>query len=373
MYKKLTTIRSKINEQLSQSSPIEKTYSISDDSVQSELRFRAEWTIRLAVDHIHYPKNLRRDSNNLWTDMHQLSYDISRAADITTGRDSLAEKINIKTKTGPARRISATEQFEIAAGNQFLADCKLAKKHIKKLNKQITELQSRQKILLPQLRRANSDYLAEKRAEKTKTARKNTEALASGEFWLADRDALKDYFNPPFEKNYLADVSEKWRAALFLDCKSISYKTVYGNWGHKLGATGMGYLCGIDDNGDEWGHEVDLSRYQGYDDFCDMRLEGEVEWAMAELFRVPVRNISTCFRQGDLLFCPVAIPAKIEMYAQEKWNVRESHKVWSPGLYRNGHYVSSCRDIVVSHTSHEPVYLPAGSYELHTLQVVDAD
>lgn len=372
MYKKLRTIKKRIAIELTDKTQ-NKFYSYTSDSVQAELRLHANWEIFLAVDHIKYPRNLRKETNPLWLEMSKISMEIINTAKIISEKKSFTEKINEKTKTGPAKRATAREQFEIDTGNQFLADCRTAKKQIKKLNKKIATLQVQQKILLPQLRKKNSEYLAERRAEKEEIARKNIKAISSGEFWSADKDALKDYFHPPFEKNYLADVSEKWRACLFLACESISYKTAYGNWGHKLSATGMGYLCGIDDNSDEWAHEVDLTGYQGYDDFGDVKLEGEVEWAMAELFDVSLESLSACHRQGDLLFCPALIPAETEMHEQEKWNVRESHEIWSPRLHRNGEYLHSDHEITVSHTSHEMVVLPAGSYKLHTLQVADAD
>lgn len=372
MYKKLSTIKKTIGEEIVDTI-IKKRYSIIDDSTQAELRLSAEWNIKLAIDNINYPRNLKKEKNPLWVEISTINLEIERIARIISDHKSLAEKINVKTKTGPAKRTVAREQFEINTGNQFLADCRTAKRQIKKLNKKVAELQSQQKALLPQLRKANSEYLAERRAEKEEVARKNTKALVSGEFWNADRDALKDYFHPPFGKNYLSDVSEKWRAVLFLECQSISYKTVRGNWGHKLGGTNKGYLCGIDDNGDEWGHEVDLNGWQGYNNFGDIKLEGEVEWAMAELFDVPLRDLALCQRQGDLLFCLSGIPESIAMHSDEKWNVRESHEVWSPGLRRNGQYMQSDHEIIISHTSHETVVLPAGSYRLHTLQIADAD
>lgn len=372
MYKKLSTIKKKIGEEIVDKI-VKKRFAIIDDSVQAELRLLTEWNISLAIDHINYPRNLKKEKNPLWTEMSIINLEIARIARIISDHKSLAEKINVNTKTGPAKRAVAREQFEISTGNQFLADCRTAKRQIKKLNKKVAELQSQQKVLLPQLRKVNSEYLAERRAEKEEIARKNTEALVSGNFWNADKAALKDYFHPPFGKNYLSDVSKKWRAALFLECESISYKTVYVNWGHKLGGTGTGYLCGIDDNGDEWGHEVDLSAWQGYDDFDDIKLEGEVEWAMAELFDVPLRDLALCQRQGDLLFCPAQIPELIKMQAEEKWSVRESHEIWSPSLHRNGQYMQSDHEIVISHTSHELIVLPAGSYRLHMLQIADAD
>ena len=67
------------------------------------------------------------------------------------------------------------------------------------------------------------------------------------------------------------------------------------------------------------------------------------------------------------------IPA-VELHAQpEPWDVRESHQVSSPGLYRNGSRFRSDSEISVSHTSHAPVMLPPGEYRLYVLQIADAD
>jgi len=373
-YRKISTIERKIEEELKDSVILTKKYGVTDGSVQAELRLRADSRINLRVDHLHYPKNLRRDGNPLWKEMLRIYRDIENAARIVDFCQDFFETINIKTKTGPIRRAEAKKQFEIEMGNRFLSDCRQAKKRTKKLTAQVAELQARQKELLPQLRRANSEYLAERKAEKAEIARKNTEAIASGKFWNATKEALKDYFKPPFEKNYLADVSERWRAALFIAMKSTGYKSYSGDWRHKLEPTGNGYLCGIDDNGDEWGHEVALEEWMGIDEHDNITLSGVgVIHAMAELFNVSVHKCTECTRQGDLLFCPEKIPEGTELYHEEKWEVFESHKIWSPGLYRNGNYFRSDQDIEVSHTSHDMIVLPAGSYRLYELQVADAD
>ena len=396
MYKKLGTIEKKIAEEKADKAFINE-FSFIDCSVQAELRLSTAWDIKLSVDYIHFPKQLSSISENSqkWREMAELENKIRDIADVKTGHAAFTEKINSKTKIGLAKRRELEKNFRINAGNLFLSDCRAAKKQTKKLNKKIAALQAQQKALLPQLRKANSEYLsgrkAEKaetarenaealssgefwKAEKAETARENAEALSSGEFWKADKGALKDYFHPPFGKNYLVDISEKWRAALYIELESSGYKSGYGGWRHKLTATGEAYLCGIDDNGDEWGHRIYLGEYMDINNYGDLDYSGAcVEWAMAELFSLPLKKIACCHRQGDLLFCPAEIPESTEMYVEEKWSVRESHEVWSPNLQRNGHYISSDRDIVVSHTSHEPVYLPAGSYELHTLQVADAD
>ncbi len=294
MYKKLTTINAKIKQQVLDQSLLKTYYNVADDSIQPELRLQAYWRVKLPVDIIHYPKNLRGDTNPLWQQMRDLNYEINTTAKITYIRKHLTKKINSRTKSGPQLRKAVTQQFRVDCGNQFLSDCALAKKNTKKLNAKIADLQAQQKPLLKRLRAANSEYIAERKAEKRQIAHENTQAIASGRFWDADGDALKAYFSPPFEKNYIAAVSKKWRAALVLECESINYKRATGNWGHKLGSTGRGYLCGIDDNGDEWGHVVDMQAHQDYDDFSDRRLGGTVEQAMSELFQVQEDYLDDC-------------------------------------------------------------------------------
>jgi len=325
------------------------------------------------VDQIHYPKCLAGSGTNpLWAEMGDITHEIRIAAQISRGSDELREKINLKTKLGPALRTAAREKFEIATGNQFLAECvAVAKKQIPAIRAKISALQVQQKTLLPKLRLANVEYLTDRKKKKAELQAQDAAALASGEFWTATPEAIKSYFHPPFSKNYLADVSAPWRAALFLECESSGWKAGKGDWRHKLVATGRAYLCGIDDNGDEWGYHIRLRL--NYDQFGDMQLCATVDEAVMELFHAPADALVAAQRQGDLLFCPAPIPPGTEMRPQEKWEIRESHEVWSPGLRRNGNYLQSNRDIVITHTSHEMLVLPPGSYQLHTIAAAAAD
>jgi len=340
-------------------------------SVQAELRLSVAWVIRYPVDRIHYPRDLSKSSPAPypWPAANAITGDIADIAQLDRGSARTDQPINARTKSGPQRRAEAEAEFIVQAGQQFLAAIKKAtgKRNLARIRKQIGELQAEQKRLIPLMRKSNSEYLKVKKREREEQAQRNAEALESGRFWDADTNTLKNYFHPPFSKNYLADVSERWRAALFLECQSISYQTYSGNWGHKLGGTGRGYLCGVDDNGDEWGYICEAP--QSRDDyFYDAKLDTTVAEAMAEIFGITTTSqLEQCTRQGDLLFCPCKIPTEPgpEMTPQEKWHVRESHEIWSPRLERNGHYLRSSHDIVVSHTSHKTVVLPAGEYRLY--------
>ena len=410
--KRAQMITDKISKITSDESQVISTYRTSDSSVQAELRLRAEWTIRVPVDEINSPRDLSGKNGELWSSMWPLTRDISKTSELKTGNSRVTIPISAKTKTGPERRTEAKNLWLTETGTAFLSDYRAVtgKRHLAEIRNQITDLQSQQKALIPKLRESNSIYLAGKKTERGELATKNAEALKSGKFWEADKDTLKGYFHPPFDKNYLADVSEKWRAALFCECESVSYKRYSGDWGHKLTGTGRGYLCGIDDNGDEWGHRVE-NLPQSHDQFGDAGLDSTVEEAMENLFDISKTALANCQRQGDLLFCSEKIPGKrticdhcgypyhadyqaigkaypcgcysgeaipktlpaVELHPEEKWIPRESHEITSISLQRNGRYFKSDHEITVLHTSHPVVMLPPGEYRLYALKIADAD
>lgn len=427
------------------------SFNLRDESVQAELRLSSGWSLHRPVDQIQFPKNLTpapyyrsrcsdgtmRDDNgqivddpagDLWREMQRHADAIRTVAHIKTGKNAGTIKINDRKKTGPAERAEAKNQFIIASCRQFLADYKVAaaKSNIKKIDQQIAALQAQQKALLPALRKSNSEFCAARKNAKTEQGKKNAAALISGRFWEADETAIKGYFHPPFDKNYLADVSEKWRAALFLECESISYKNYSGDWRHKLGGTGRGYLCGIDDNGDEWGFIV-RNLPQSSDNYGNSALDNTVEEAMAEVFQINKCDLAKCTRQGDLLFCTAEIrkedspehcahcgkpmdqhvTVKINMgprwednvdmwmdtircfdseYADEyrpriikapvlktadQWEPRTGHILASTSLKHNGVYFCAANEITVTHTSHASLMLPAGEYRLYMSRMAD--
>ncbi len=384
--KRAQQIREKI-ERITADKTVITNYNTTDNSVQAELRLSASWKITVPVDEIHYPKSLgpistksedgtytKTPAGLLWHQMGDLAFSICKTAELKTGNARATIPLNARLKNGVERRIEAKNLWMIEIGKQFLADYRTVtgKKHLATIRAQITDLQTQQKALLPKLRESNSIYLADKKTEREEIKIKNAEAIKTDRFWEADKDTLKGYFHPPFDKNYLADVSEKWRATLFLECKSISYKWGDGNWGHKLGGTGRGYLCGIDDNGDEWGHRVE-NLPQSSDNYGNAGLDSTVEEAMSNLFDITQTALANCQRQGDLLFCAEKIGTEIILTPEEKWTPRESHEITSPSLQRNGRYFRADHEITVSHTSHPTVILPPGEYRLYALRVADAD
>jgi len=389
---------------------------IEDGSVQEEQRLRCNWSVRYKADYLGWKKDLANtaESQELWADFGKLTAKIRLAALVARRTAYHNNMINERTKTGPAHREEARAEFLLKNGREFLAAVKtaLGKKKIKEFSGKVAEIQEKQKRLLSAMRKSNAEYMAEKKQAKAEQRELDARCLASGIFWNASRDAIKDYFQPPFEKNHLADVSEKWRAALYVECKSSSWKSTSG-WRHKLVGTGRGYLCGIDDNGDEWGHVVDLPL--DIDQYGNKSLDAKVEDAMALLFDVSASKLERCHRQGDLLFRPCSIIKQTKIVCahcgehkdrhletafglacyddpnclfgtyseqvikpphletEKEWRVRESHVIKATSLRHNGKYFSSEEDIQVEHTSHQTVVLPAGEWCLHTINGVDAD
>lgn len=430
--KNLATIKTKIaGYATGKTNPaLQGLWRYTNSSVQTQIRLSLEAHVSIRVDEIQHPKNIAGDKwesaeYQPWRDCYTISQQINQAATIYRQSPYLTIDTPSRSKSALAERERIVEQWQIEQGNAFLQACQVSAREIAKRRKQIAALQAEQKKLIAQMRSRNSAYMMERKSAAAERRQADQQALTSGEFWKASKDALKGYFHPPFDKNYLADVSEKWRAALFLECESESYKRYNGEWGHKLVGTGSGYLCGIDDNGDEWGHMVQ-GVYGSLDNFGNHGFDVTVEEAMAELFQVTTRTVNESMRQGDLLFHPEQIPSEdrevcaqcgykksdhypsnemirrdegfdersylacyhknnFQEYAPkiipavklnpqpEPWEIRESHIVSSPGLVRNGRYFRSDSEIVVSHTSHAEVKLPAGSYRVYALPIPDAD
>jgi hypothetical protein len=355
---------------------ISSSFTIEDHSTKKELRLSPVWGIDYVIDYINYPKNLEGGSiHPLWIEMQEIQFQLQKLSHLDSFREPETNySINEYTKHGAAEREQIKMEFYSNYGTSFLDKLRKfsGKSFINNLKKQVVELQAKQKKLLPELRKANSEFISKRKQAKEEKKLREAEFLKNGEFWECETETLKSYFHPPFDKNYLADVSEKWRAALFVECESMPYKDYHKNWRHKLVGTGRGYLCGIDDNGDEWGHEV-YRLYQPYDEHGNAALSGTVEEAMSELFGISKNKLSQCYRQGDLLFCSEIIPEETKLYDEKSWEVRESHEIISPNLRRNGHYFSSDVPIRVQHTSHAAIELPAGAYRLYAHQVLDAD
>ena len=367
-YKKIETITRKIEQAKKDNPNLLINFEIDDStSTQAELRLTVTGTIDLLVDKIKYPRRLTSQYHESpWAKMDAIETQIEKNSKIHIMQDQHTAKINLRTKNGAADRATNTTHISLMWGNQFLAAIAAAKKEVVRLNKIISGLQAGQKKLIAEMRALNSAKMLADKNIKRAEREANEQAIKSGEFWEASVEALKEYFAPPFEKNYLADVSEKWRAALFLEMKSEGYKS-YNGWRHKLVATGGGYLCGIDDNGDEWGYKVELNEYLSYDEYYDLKPDATVEGVMSALFWEG--DLSGAERQGDLLFVPTSLPAEATPLHPHhgEWVVRGSHTITSADLQRNGRYFSSSNEITITHTSHAPIVLRPGTYRLYAL------
>lgn len=409
-------IQAKIADIISAAAGLSVSFKITDDSVQAEQRLAAEWSISAKVDVIQYKKDMAKTEKTaaLYSSFYRLQNKLFMAAFIKSGKQSVTHKISDRTKNGPIQRAELKSIFILEHARLFLAALKKAegKTLQAKITAEITAIQAEQKSILAALRKSNAESLAACKKAKSDKSAADIAAIASGEFWEASTDALKNYFHPPFAKNYLVDISARWRAALFLECKSVSYKSSRG-WGHKLEGTGRAYLCGIDDNGDEWGHTCTVELEP--DNYGNLRLDATVEEAMAELFAVSASKLERCHRQGDLLFRPCSIIKQVKiickncgepkdkhqetafglacygdltgysgtyseqvvepphLVAEDQWTVRESHTIKATGLRHNGKYFTADEEIRIEHTSHQPVILPAGEWCLHAISIADAD
>lgn len=376
---RLGRITEKIDRIVGDKSHIVTAYTLSDTSVQAQIRLSTSWSITLSAGSIAYPRQLSEavasgdEDRALWQQMRRLDEAIREAAQLGHGGVETTINCNARRKNGPAMRDRVKRQWSAEAGSRFLREYRAATlvRRVALATAKIVALQAEQRALLPQLRAANSRYLAGLKTAREEQVLKNATALQSGRFWEANAEAIKKHFHPPFGKNYLADVSARWRAALFLECESVSYKRGDGSWGHKLAGTDRGYLCGIDDNGEEWGRGCRINLHS--DDYGDLRLHGTVAEAMAALFDVPISCLDDCQRQGDLLFRRLAAPPDVALQPATEWIPRDPHTVTSPGLQHNGNYLASGDAITVSHPSHPVLTLEPGAYRLYLTSGHDAD
>lgn len=217
----------------------------------------------------------------------------------------------------------------------------------KSRQRRIAKLQSRQGGVVMEIRALNSAWFQAKRA----AVQSEKRALEEGRFWECRESLLKNYFRVPFDKRKLIDVSSQHRAALFVECILDEYTYTY----KKLVAGNRAYLCGIDDNGEEWGFVL-----RGHWDYDDTVTE-----AMAVAWEVDMSVVKKSRRQGELLFYPCNIPEGIDLEAEAEWQVAPSHTMKSATLSHNGDYFSSREEVVVEHPTHAPVVLPAGEYRVY--------
>lgn len=220
---------------------------------------------------------------------------------------------------------------------------------------QVTKLQKKQKECIKKLRAENSKYVLANRTTAAVKRREEHKALAKGHFWECEEQTLKDFFHVPFTKRKLVDVSERFRAALFveLELEEYPYKS--------LVPTNRAYLCGVDDNSEEWGFQVfnnDGPCARGWE------YKSTVVEAMAIVWDINKDIVKKSYRQGELLFHPASFSVGSTLRRETIWDVAPAHTVSSPTLSHNGDSFASTDPITVSHPTHAPLVLPAGEYRV---------
>jgi len=212
----------------------------------------------------------------------------------------------------------------------------------------IRVLQQEQRKFIDSLRAWNAKCLLEQKKAATERRDKERRALESGDFWECSEDTLKRFFNVPFSARKLVDVSEKHRAAFFVALE-------YGGYGTGLITTHIGYLCGIDNNGEQWGFRV-----RG-----NWSYDSTVVDAMSDVWGVPTKIVNESHRQGEILFHPEPVPPEVELVREGDWQIRPQHIVKSAGLEHDGDYFRSASAITVEHPTHHSVNLIPGEYRVY--------
>ena len=138
----------------------------------------------------------------------------------------------------------------------------------------------------------NSEYLKHKRQLRELEVR----ALEAGDYYNVSDETLKQWIKETFpefrRKLYILDRSSKYRAVLFCTLELHPYfnKLVPAEY----------YLCGEDDNGEEWCHLIATNFI-----YCNLNTEilykRSVKWAESQLLNVPTSLFDYFIdRQGDV-------------------------------------------------------------------------
>jgi len=313
---------------------------------------RINYTSRVGVDQLllqQAVKGAYDEQSTLRLEYHQLNTAINK---IITG-EQIADRLNSKSE--PKRRAWLAGQVR---------KCRAARRSIitstRERMPEITTMQKRQAEIIAEVRKSNASTLIGQKKVASEKRAKEKAALEAGRFWECSEQLLKDYFSVPFDCRKLVSVSEKFRAALFLELEHGQNSMGY----NALVPTYNAYLCGIDDNGEEWGFRLQQD--------CDYN--DTVEDAMAVCWEVPKSIVEQSFRQGEILFWKNNNPTGWRtMTPDTEWQIAPSHVITSPSLRHNGgHYFYADDPIIISHPTHAPLILLAGEYQ-YSIHEVDAD
>ena len=245
-----------------------------------------EYTPWIRYDALTCQKNLTSDG---WQHVATHRAIEERIRLVTTGR-AIASRINTKS-----------ERLRVEWRAQVLADCLASWTDLQATTRRewIAAGQRLQREQIDALRAVNAAHVVSTR--NAAKARREIEqiALAAGRFWECSEATLKDFFSVPFSCRKLVSISERFRAALFVELE------VGDRHGYRaLVPTDSAYLCGVDDNGEQWGHRIE-SWYWSYD--------STVEEAMARLWNVSVTTVGESHRQGEILIHPEPFPPGVTL------------------------------------------------------------
>jgi hypothetical protein len=237
----------------------------------------------------------------------------------------------------------------------------------KSRRKQISLLQGIQRVEISKRRALNGAVAVARRTAAAETRTREAEALAAGRFWECSEVTLKEFFSVPFACRKLVNVSQRHRAALFIELEHGTGPDGYG----ALVPTSRAYLCGIDDNGEQWGFRVSMPG-----EWSAWEYGSTVEEAMAVCWGVDIEVVQRSYRQGEVLFWASEAPVGLKDWGS--CTLAPSHDAESPSLQATGTQMDgrgllgSADPIVISHPTHAPLTLPAGTYA-YAIHGYDAD
>lgn len=215
--------------------------------------------------------------------------------------------------------------------------------------RKVGRLQERQQELIRRRRELNGKAVVKRRQIAQERRRAEAEAIEAGRFWECSEKTLKDFFHVPFRRRKLVDVDSRHRAALFVEVE-LQYDPCEGY--ERLLPTDRAYLCGVDDNGEEWGFVL-----RG-----PWLYTSRVVDAMAVAWGVKPSTVGRAQRQGELLVWPSLIPEGTELRGRTSYDLAPSHTAKSPSLRVNGEYLASDDPIEIVHPTHQPLRLEPGTY-----------
>lgn len=223
----------------------------------------------------------------------------------------------------------------------------------------IKKLQQRQAQIIAEIRKLNGAVVVARRRQAQEKRDREQAALEGGRFWECSEETLKDFFHVPMKPRKLVDVSERHRAALFVHLELEDYYV------KQLVPSEQAYLCGIDDNGEQWGFRI--TRYPRW------TYDSSVEEAMAECWHVPMEVVKRSYRQGEVLVWPETVPPGTTLTPKPVCDVAPSHTMKSKTLTVNGTRFMSFDPIRIEHPTHGALELPPGEYRfaIHTNGDVD--